>query len=246
MMNCRFVTEEGIEVPAVTAEQMREIDRIAEEEFGLTVLQMMENAGRTLALHVMEMMDNQKAPVVILAGSGGNGGGGLCCARHLLNRGYPVRIALARPTDALKGTAKAQWQVLATAGVKPIADSDIEHTLQNAAIVVDALIGYGLKGKSRGRTAHLIDLSNRFAQRVISLDIPSGLDATTGKTPGVVIRPDRVLTLALPKTGLCDAKYKIFLCDIGIPVEVYARLGILIEPVFSNRFWVELVMSRRN
>ena len=80
-----FRTQDGIVVPAVTAEQMREVDRIAVEEFGLGILQMMENAGRNLALNVMGMLDfvvttSVVGEVTVLAGAGGNGGGGLCCA----------------------------------------------------------------------------------------------------------------------------------------------------------------------
>jgi NAD(P)H-hydrate repair Nnr-like enzyme with NAD(P)H-hydrate epimerase domain len=91
-----FRTEDGIVVPAVTAEQMREMDRIAVEEFGLGILQMMENAGRSLALNVMEMLDSAEGEVTVLVGPGGNGGGGLCCARHLHNRGFKVWVLLDR------------------------------------------------------------------------------------------------------------------------------------------------------
>lgn len=77
-----FHTETGIAVPAVTADQMREVDRLAVEEFSLAILQMMENAGRILAAHAMAMLGGSGGEVAVLAGSGGNGGGGLCCARH--------------------------------------------------------------------------------------------------------------------------------------------------------------------
>jgi NAD(P)H-hydrate epimerase len=78
-----FRTPEGIPVPAVTAEQMREVDRIAVEDFGLGILQMMENAGRNLAANLMEMLASMDGEVTVLAGAGGNGGGGLRSARHL-------------------------------------------------------------------------------------------------------------------------------------------------------------------
>jgi NAD(P)H-hydrate epimerase len=89
-----FRTEDGLVVPAVTAEQMREVDRIAVEEFGLGILQMMENAGRNLAENVLDMLDGARSEVAVLAGSGGNGGRGLCCARHLHNRGFQVWVVL--------------------------------------------------------------------------------------------------------------------------------------------------------
>jgi len=115
-----FRTEDGIVVPAVTADQMREVDRIAVEEFGLGILQMMENAGRNLAENVLDMLDGDRGEVAILAGSGGNGGGGLCCARHLHNRGFTVWVVLSKAA-ALTGAARNQLQILQAAGLQPVA-----------------------------------------------------------------------------------------------------------------------------
>src|SRR6516225_7447200 len=96
--NIRF-TASGMEVPAVTAEQMREVDRVAMQETGPNLFQMMENAGRNLAALSMELLGNgwQQASYLVLAGSGGNGGGGICAARHLANHGCRVSLCLADP-----------------------------------------------------------------------------------------------------------------------------------------------------
>ncbi len=114
-----FRTQEGIIVPAVTAEQMREVDRIAVEEFGLGILQMMENAGRNLAENVRDMLDGPEGEVTILAGSGGNGGGGLCCARHLRNHGFTVWVVLDREAERLAGAARHQFHILQAMGLQP-------------------------------------------------------------------------------------------------------------------------------
>jgi len=241
----RFQTPEGITVPAVTADQMRRVDRVAVEVFGLGILQMMENAGRSLAGHVMEMLGGKRERVVVLAGSGGNGGGGLCCARHLLNRGFPVQVVLDRETEALTGAAQAQWRILQAAGLHPTPPDRAEAAIRQAALVVDALIGYGLRGVPRGRTAELITLSNRHAARLLALDIPSGLDATTGETLGPAIRPERTLTLALPKTGLRQVAGDLYLADIGIPPALYRQLGIPAVSPFGTRYWVRLEGVRR-
>jgi len=92
----RFFTDTGIEVPAVTTDQMREVDRITIEETGPNLFQMMENAGRNLALLAMETLGQNwaQAKIVVLAGSGGNGGGGICAGRHLANRGADVTLCL--------------------------------------------------------------------------------------------------------------------------------------------------------
>ena len=239
-----FRTADGIPVPAVTAEQMREVDRIAVEDFGLGILQMMENAGRNLAQNVMDMLDGDNGEVAVMAGSGGNGGGGLCCARHLHNRGFKVWVVLDREAETLTGAARNQLDILAAAGLEPVNSSRAEESVWRSQIVVDALIGYGLRGAPKGRTAELIVLCLQQAARVLSLDVPSGLNATTGETPGPAISPGRTMTLALPKTGLHSVPGDLYLADIGIPPEVYHPLGISFEPFFERRYWIPLVVEQ--
>lgn len=235
-----FVTEGGDRLPALTEDQMREVDRIAEEDFGLSVLQMMENAGRNLALHAIENLAGQRSEVVILAGSGGNGGGGICCARHLHNRGYSVSLLLTKDAGELRGSARHQLRILQQAGLNAAPSSEAESLIGGAGLTIDSLIGYSLKGAPRGRTAELIAQCNELAHRVISLDLPSGVHATTGETPGSVVSPHRTLTLALPKTGLGKVQGELYLADIGIPPEVYAPLGISFEPFFGGAYWVRI------
>ena len=235
-----FRTEDGVIVPAISAAQMREVDRIAVEEFGLGILQMMENAGRNLAQNVQDMLDGARGEVAILAGSGGNGGGGLCCARHLRNRDFSVWVVLDREEALLRDAARNQLQILRAAGVRPVDPFQAREVLRRSQVVVDALIGYSLRGAPRGRAAELIDLCNEHAARVLSLDLPSGLDATSGEAPGVIVRPERTLTLALPKTGLRRVPGELYLADIGIPPEVFRRIGISFEFPFGRRYWVRL------
>lgn len=236
-----FETESGIAVPAVTAEEMREVDRIAMEDFGLGILQMMENAGRNLAQNVMDMLGDNAGEITVLAGAGGNGGGGLCCARHLHNRGFQVHLVLDRDAAALRNAAAHQIQILRAAGLQPVAPDEAEASISRADLVVDALIGYSLRGAPRGRVAELIALCNRHAARVLSLDVPSGLNATTGETPGVVVQPERTLTLALPKIGLLGLPGDLYLADIGIPPEVYGQLGLSYQSPFRNADSIPLV-----
>lgn len=239
-----FRTKGGIHVPAVTAEQMREVDRIAVEEFGLSILQMMENAGRNLAGNVLQMLGRVCGEVTVLAGAGGNGGGGLCCARHLYNRRLEVNLILDREAAALRGAAAAQLCILQAAGLRPVDPTRVEEAIRWAALVIDALIGYSLRGVPRGRAAELIEICNERAAQVLSLDVPSGLNATTGETPGLVTRPDRTLTLALPKTGLASVLGELYVGDIGIPPEVYQRLGLSFEPFFEGRYWIRVVSAQ--
>jgi NAD(P)H-hydrate epimerase len=235
-----FRTEEGVVVPAVSAGEMREVDRVAVEEFGLTILQMMENAGRNLAEHALEMLGGRIGQITILAGAGGNGGGGLCCARHLHNRGWRVTVLLAAEVSALGPAAYNQFRILSAAGIEPVPLTEARAFLSSSSLVVDALIGYGLKGAATDVVARLIDQCNEFTESVLSLDVPSGVDATTGEHPGPAIHPHRTLTLALPKTGLHSVAGDLYLADIGIPPEVFHQVGLQLEIPFGTGYHTRL------
>ena len=232
-----FRTSTGQSVTAVTAEEMRDVDRVAVEDVGLQLLQMMENAGRILAWHVREVRNGD---VVVVAGNGGNGGGGLACARHLVNRNVPVQVVLDRPSEGLSGAGARQCDILdemnvsVTAGLESLADADERTT------IVDALIGYGLSGDVRPPTHEYIDRMNDLTGPTVSLDVPSGIDATTGEPLGEAVSPARTVTLALPKTGLNALAGKLYVADISIPRTVYERLDIEYEPPFGNDDWIRL------
>jgi len=245
-MRATFLAENGRGVPSVTEDEMREVDRIAIQEFQLGVLQMMENAGRNLASHVIDAFAGTTGKITILAGSGGNGGGGLCCARHLHNRGFRVQLLMTRPAEALEGAAGAQFAIISSAGLIAAGLEDSGKLISGATVVVDALIGYSLQGAPGGTTALLIEACNRWAKNVVALDIPSGVDATTGESPGVSIRADRTVTLALPKRGLDPSIYDLYLTDIGIPPEVYLPLGITLGPIFAENSLVKLMTREDN
>jgi NAD(P)H-hydrate epimerase len=237
----RFFTDTGIEVPAVTVDQMREVDRIAMEETGPNLWQMIENAGRNLALLAIDVLgtDWENARVVVLAGSGGNGGGGICAARHLANRSMHVRLCLADPSH-LGEIPAMQRKIFRQTSGKEVEVASLRE--EPADLILDALIGYGLKAAPRGTVAELIRWANAMHAPILALDMPSGVEATTGQTPGEFIRPRWTLTLALPKTGLSPEKTgDLFLADIGIPEGTYRRMSLAYTAPFGSRFWVPLV-----
>ena len=233
-----FRTSAGRDVPAVTADEMREVDRVAVEDVGLDLLQMMENAGRALAWHVRDVRDGEET-VLVVAGNGGNGGGGLACARHLANRDVPVRVVTDGPMDELTGAAAHQCEILEARSI-PVATGAGLLSEHDGAVVVDALIGYGLRGDVRPPASDYIDAVNRSPGPTVSLDVPSGLDATSGDSLGVSVTPERTVTLALPKTGLDAADGELFLTDIGIPSTVYERLDVEYGNPFEDSDWIEL------
>lgn len=213
-------------MPAVTTAEMREIDRVAVEEVGLNLYQMMENAGRDLAELCMEYLGDRwsEAHIVVLAGSGGNGGGGMCAARHLVNHGGAVTLVPA-DRERLQGVPASQFGLYRSAAGRVGDPHEIEGL--HADLVVDAVLGYSLDGAPRGSAADIIRWATGHGSPVISLDVPSGIDATTGGAAGDHVRATVTMTLALPKTGLdSDAAGQLCVADIGIPHDVFDRVGI--------------------
>ncbi len=206
------------EVAWLTTTEMIEVDRVMIEDLGISLVQMMENAGRRLAEFVQRIAPS--GPVTVAAGSGGNGGGGLVAARHLHNAGRDVTVVTTRP-DRLSTTAAHQRDILRRMGVS-IADEPPERI----DVFVDAVVGYSLRGAPHGRAAQLMAVA-ATASQVISLDVPSGLDATTGRTPGAFVDADATITLAAPKVGLRrhGAVGDLFVADISVPRSAIERFG---------------------
>ena len=236
-----FRTPAGLLVPAITTEQMREVDRVAVQEVGPNLYQMMENAGRNLASLCVELLGDEwdTAPIVVLAGTGGNGGGGICAARHLANHGGDVTVVVSDPSGLAEVPASQLELYRATGG-------RLEDVRQigalEAELVVDAVLGYSLGGAPYGVALELIGWMSSHPAPVVSLDVPSGVDSTTGTAPGEYVRATTTMTLALPKTGLdAGAVGRLWLADIGIPREVYRRVGVQVpDGLFTRGYRVQL------
>lgn len=236
-MNKYFLNTDGVKIQAITANQMIEVDRIAVEETGPNLFQMMENAGRNLALTIMDIVSSISNPkVIVLAGTGGNGGGGIVAARHLLNRNINVKLAI---TDKykMKGISNFQFQLFKNAGGFDIDKVDDE----NYDIIVDSIIGYSLVNHLHGRALEFVQWANKQDANKISLDVPTGLNSTTGEISGEYFEANTTMTLALPKTGLTeDVCGEILLADIGIPKTVYDKIGIQYISPFLNEFIIPI------
>ncbi|MCZ7574033.1 MAG: NAD(P)H-hydrate epimerase [Ardenticatenaceae bacterium] len=231
-------------IPGITVDQMREVDRLMVEEYGVTLLQMMENAGRGLAELTRRRLGGSAADrrIVVLAGKGNNGGGGLAAARHLHNWGALLQVVLASPREEMTAVASHQLDALDAAGVMIWGyglDSGAEMVVRwdEAAVILDALLGYGLAGDPRGAYADLIRVANASRGPVISLDVPSGLDGTDGTIYSPTVDATATLTLALPKTGLIEGRPVVgdlYLADIGVPPALYSRMGLAVDSIFAN------------
>jgi NAD(P)H-hydrate epimerase len=233
----------GNPVPALTTEQMRDVDRVMVEDFGIELLQMMEHAGRQLAHLARQRFlrgDPRGARVTVLAGTGGNGGGAMVAARRLHAWGARVRVVTKAETDGYAGVPRHQLNVLERLDV-PTAPWGEGPRLRVPDLVLDGVIGYSLGGAPHGPAEVMIEWMNRVSAPVISLDLPSGLDATTGKPARPTVLAAATMTLALPKTGLgepraADHVGELYLADIGVPTELYARLspGIEVGAIFAT------------
>lgn len=225
-------TVPGSELPWVENDEMRELDRIAVEELGLTLERMMENAGRSLAELARRLLGGRAAGrrIAVLAGPGGNGGGGLVAARHLANAGAEVAVVLSHPRERLAPVTADQLRILGAMAVEPGA------LPAEPELVLDALLGYSQDGPPRGQVAQLVAWSR--AHRVLSLDLPTGLL----HQPHVLA--EATLTLAAPKRALRDAAEAagaLYLADLGIPPAAYERAGIRWRSPFETATIVRIV-----
>jgi NAD(P)H-hydrate epimerase len=234
-------------LPWLSVEQMREVDRVMVEELGISLVRMMENAGRGLAQVARELLggDTARRSILVLAGPGGNGGGGLVAARHLTVAGANVAVALSAPAERFAAVPAKQLAIvrrLAIAiheGIEPLGEPEL---------VIDALLGYSQRGEPHGEAAELIRWS--AGRRVLALDVPSGLELESGEVHAPHIVAEATMTLAAPKTALAAAAAaaavgRLLLADISVPALVYERLGLAYETPFTRGPVVELAARIR-
>jgi len=186
-------------------EEIEEIDRRAQTEFGVPADVLMENAGRAVA---EEVLRRTQGPVVVLTGKGNNGGDGFVAARVLRERGRSVTVHLLSPPDLDTPSGRNLERVRDLCG--EFVDG----------VVVDAIFGTGLRREVEGRIRAAIEEINRRTSPVISVDVPSGLDANTGRPLGVAVEADVTVTMGLPKIGFRGAERytgEVVVAEIGYP-----------------------------
>jgi NAD(P)H-hydrate epimerase len=236
--------DSDVEIPAVTTAQMAEVDRLMIERYGISLIQMMENAGKNLAELARRRLGRKvrRKRIKVLCGAGNNGGGGMVAARHLSNWGAEIQVVLATAEYKLKDVPEQQWRILQAMGIAKntsVIYKDSFAEMEQPDLILDALIGYGLSGDPRGPAADWIEWMNGSGVPVISLDAPSGLDTTSGIPGNPCVRADATLTLALPKTGLLSPEAEpyvgdLFLADISVPPTLYRQMGLDIPPLFLD------------
>ncbi|RII27064.1 MAG: bifunctional ADP-dependent NAD(P)H-hydrate dehydratase/NAD(P)H-hydrate epimerase [Geobacter sp.] len=214
----------------VTGATMQEIDRRAIHEFGVPGLVLMENAGAGCVAAIVEMYGCQGGKrVVVVAGKGNNGGDGFVIARLLHEQGWHVATFVIARKDDIGGDARTNLERLRDGAVaycpEPGMFGHYVTSLREADVIVDALLGTGLKSDVTGVYAEAISLMNDAGRPLVAVDIPSGVDAATGKMLGSAVRADLTVTFALAKCGHVlypgvEFTGKLKVVDIGIPAGV--------------------------
>lgn len=220
--------------PIITSAQMADVDKIAVKQ-GLMIIQMMEYAGLNIARFIQGFIQ-EKTPgkVLILAGKGHNGGDGIAAARHLVNWGIETNILLAELPENLKTTSVHHLSLVKKNNIYAEIwnnTKEQKQLFQEADVIVDSLLGYNINGNPRERYKALIIEANNANKPIIAIDLPSGLDGTTGAPNAPTIKANQTLTLALPKIGLTKksaTEYvgEVFVADLGITESIFSEAGI--------------------
>ncbi len=240
----------------VYAREMQALDRFTIEEVGVPAEVLMENAGRGVAEIILERFpEESRRGVLVLCGPGNNGGDGLVVARHLYQRGLPVKVVLLAPEEKYRGESATNLRIVKYVGLpleKALSEEEVEAlrpALAESGLVVDALFGTGLSRELSGRFARAVELLNESGRPVVAVDMPSGLSADTGRPLGVAVRATLTATMGLPKVGQAiypGREYvgELRVVDIGMPVRVIREKAPPRE--YLDRDWATRILKPRS
>ncbi len=214
----------------MSRDEVRAVDAWAINEVGVAGVVLMENAGRSCAELIMEKLSGGAGrKVCIFCGTGNNGGDGYVIARHLVNSGFEVVVAICGEYEKVRGDARINLEILEWLGqaierVDPKgkgAAGLVRALADGADMVVDGLFGTGLAGQLRGGYGELIENINKLGCPILAVDIPSGLDCDTGEPLGAAIRADYTVTFVAAKKGFANpgaAAYtgEVYIASIGV------------------------------
>lgn len=209
------------------------LDSLAIDTCRIPGIVLMENAGRKAAEVIQSLIkDNGWRKIALVCGKGNNGGDGFVVARHLFNWGVDIRVFALSDEQGLTDDSRTNLRICNAmkAPVDRVLNLTIlEENLKTYDMVVDAVLGTGVEGKIRGTSEGAVRAIQNASKPVVSLDIPSGLDANTGRVLGICVRADYTLTFAAPKQGFLketgpETCGEIHLIDIGIPRMLYSTM----------------------
>ncbi len=215
---------------AAGKKDMQQMDQYTITKIGLPGVVLMENAGAKIVQEITHQLSSENPKIVVIAGSGNNGGDGFVIARRLYDEGYDCLLCLASDPKRIKGDAKLHFDVylnreLPIQYIHENSKKDLPEILERANIIVDAILGTGVSGPVRQPYAEIISMINTVAQekKVVSVDVPSGLNSDSGKAEGPAINADQTITFVYPKKGF-------FLQDGPIHVGSWKAVDISVPP----------------
>jgi hydroxyethylthiazole kinase-like uncharacterized protein yjeF len=218
--------------PLLDAPQMRAVDRWAIEQRGIPSLDLMERAGEGVARAVEQLAYD--GPLAVVCGKGNNGGDGLVVARLLRRAAREVGVVCLAGAEELSPDARANLERLPGERPLELHEPAARQAIVRAEVIVDALLGTGFEGEPRGAAAEAIEAVNAAPGRVVSVDVPSGVDASTGVVAGAAVQADLTVTFHVAKPGLWIRPGKghagdVTTIDIGIPrgAPVSADVGLI-------------------
>ena len=222
----------------VTAAEMRQIDQDTIEGVGIPGIVLMETAGSAIVRAIEQHYPTCRR-IGIFAGKGNNGGDGIVIARQLVHAGHDVNLFLVSPQESFTGEACTNLQIAKNLGlwIKEIltgAELKSDANIANCELLVDAIFGTGLRGVVRDPIASVINAINSLRTPILSVDLPSGLDANTGHPLGTCVQADRTVTIGLPKRGVlvhpgAEFAGNLEVVDIGFPEQVIDAQGIKVN-----------------
>lgn len=241
-----FPQRKAATLPFVSADELRNIQRGAIEAFHLDALQLTENSGHVCATLALAMLGGkaQGQRIIVLAGGGNMGAAGLAAVRHLANWGFTVEPIFGEITEEMTPITRRQVEILRATGMHEYnehnsSEESLREHMQYADLIIDALVGYGLAGPPVGIAAAATELAVQSGRPILSLDVPTGVDATTGVVYSPAIQAVTTLLLDLPKRGMVEASARkhvgeLFLADIGIPSVAHERAGLEVAGIYSE------------
>jgi hydroxyethylthiazole kinase-like uncharacterized protein yjeF len=220
---------------SVTVKQIQEIDRLAMEQYGVPSLTLMENAGSAVTKEIFKQLRKIKDPrVCIFCGLGNNAGDGFVVARQLISADVKTAVYLIGAEGQLKHDAAVNYRALKelkwpVAVIEKLDEAVLKDICQ-ADIVVDAIFGVGINRKIEDPFYSVIEAINQNAKKILAVDIPSGLDGTTGRVYGACIKADTTVTFSFLKKGFQRARGSqqagnVIVADIGIPNLLKKRIS---------------------
>ncbi|RMF58084.1 MAG: NAD(P)H-hydrate epimerase, partial [Calditrichaeota bacterium] len=237
--------------PVVTAEEMAQLDRFTIESVGIPGLVLMENAGRAVVSVARKMLgDVHGKHVLLFCGKGNNGGDGFVVARWLHQLGARVTVLASWEHEKLSGDVRKNAEILNNLGVVALPWAEWEHKerAEGVDLVVDALLGTGVRGALKPDLSVLVEKINAIGAPILAIDLPTGVETDTGRVEGACIRADATVTMACLKRGLLfspgrEHAGRVHVADIGIPVSAAEKFGVKCFQLREN--FISEILPRR-